>query len=230
MAKPKHHTQDASSKGMIYEGVSAKQLSELFRMAPQTVKNMLGSLEPVKKRQGWPIYDLAEAASRLATPTEEQLMRYIKRMPANKLPVHLQKEFWDALRSRQTYQENAKDLWRTEIVMSFIIDVLRTIRQSLNVVEDAVDRETELTPKQRGIIQCLIDDLLADVSKKLSQEDIFNHYKNNYLANEEENDAKGVWELTGILNGDPDDLAKDASKAAEKYNPEDEDTDDGLGL
>ena len=52
--------------------------------------------EPVKKRQGWPIYDLAEAASRLATPTEDQLMRYIKRMPANKLPVHLQKEFWDA--------------------------------------------------------------------------------------------------------------------------------------
>ena len=36
--------------------------------------------------------------------------------------------------------------------MSFIIDVLHTC-QSLNVVEDVVDRETELTPKQRGIIK-----------------------------------------------------------------------------
>lgn len=225
----KHHTHDSTTKGMLYEGVSAKQLSEIFNMAPQTVKNMLGSLEPVNKRQGWPIYNLAEAASRLATPTEEQLMRYIKRMPANKLPVHLQKEFWDALRSRQLYEENARDLWRTETVMSFIIDVLRTIRQSLNVVEDAVDRETELTPKQRGIIEGLIDDLLEDVSKKLSQEDIFSHYQNNHLANQEENDAKGVWELTGLLNGDPEQLEKNPESKAAGQGADDED-DLGLGL
>lgn len=205
--RAKHHTHDSETRGMLYEGVSAKQLSEIFRMAPQTVKSMLGTLEPVKKRQGWPIYDLADAASRLATPNEEMLLKFLRRMPANKLPTHLQKEFWDALRSRQLYEENAKDLWRTETVMNFIIDVLRTIRQSLNVVEDAVDRETELTTKQRGIIQGLIDDLLEDVSKKLGQQEIFEHYQNYHLTRKDENDAKGTFELSEILEVDPSEAA-----------------------
>ena len=155
---------------MLYEGVSAG-LSEIFNMAPQTVKNMLGSLELVNKRQGWPIYNLAEAASRLATPTEEQLMRYIKRMPANKLPVHLQKEFWDALRSRQLYEENARDLYGTEACR---LSSTYYARYAVFKRRGGCSR-----PRNRAYAQAarynqgLIDDLLEDVSKKLSQEDIF---------------------------------------------------------
>lgn len=151
---------------MLYEGVSIGELSEIFRYDKRKVSSLLGGLQPCGKRHGYPVYDLAEAASRLARPTDEQIIDVLQRLPVNRLPVHLQKEFWDAQRSRQAYEENAKDLWRTDQVFEALVEVFRTVKTSAVLFVDAVERETELTAKQREVIMQLVDDLLADIHSR----------------------------------------------------------------
>lgn len=188
------------NKNLIYEGATISQLQLLFDLDRRTITQRLGTLDPSGKRRGFPIYNIAKAAAYLAPPQEDQVIKVLEKMPASKLPIHLQKEFWDALRSRQLYEENAKDLWRTDVIVDFVIDILKTVRESVNVFEDTVDRETELSIKQRAIIQTLVDDLLNDVSKKLQTQEIYQHYVSVHGEQGEEVDPAKIYDLTKMFN------------------------------
>lgn len=191
----KNHTQDRESRRMLYEGCTITQLAEIFRMDKKKCSSLLAGLEPCGSRQGFPIYDLFNAASRLATPSEKQLMRTLERMSPSKLPTHLQKEFWDARRSRQQYEENARDLWRTSTIVDFTVGMLKTVRDSVTVMEDVVARESDLTNKQRQIIQQLVDDLLSDIERRFRETDIYKSYTNSLHADEDDSVKKPMIEV-----------------------------------
>lgn len=173
-----NHTRSWEEKQMLHRGVSVSTLGELFHMDKRKVASLMASVHPVGERKGYPIYDLAEAASLLAKPTDEQVLKTLKRLPMQKLPVHLQKEFWDAARSRQTYEENAKELWRTEDVLAVLTDLLKSMRTSVTLFVDTVSRETTLTEKQRHLIEELGDGLLSDLHNRLTSDERFAEHQN----------------------------------------------------
>ena len=177
-AKGKTPNKTSTELATLFEGVSQGVLAQIFHYDSRKVAKMLAGLEPCGERNGYPIYDLAEAASRLAIPSEKQIIEAIRRMPVNKLPVSLQKEFWDAQRSRQVFEENAKDLWRTEQVFDAIVEIYRVVKTSAMLFVDAVARETELSEKQRALIEQLTDDLLATIHDKSLESPVFAKVRN----------------------------------------------------
>ncbi len=203
---PNNHTLDSDDKSALFEGMSIGMLAQVFKMDKRKVSKLLAGLKPSGKRHGYPIYDIAEAASLLAVPPDDQIVEALRRIPMNKLPVHLQKEFWDAARSRQTYEENSRDLWRTEDVINTLSDILKAVRQSVTLFADAVARETELTDKQRGAIEALCDDLLADMHARITGNPELSQRANRLIA-----DDVG---LASIPKTDFAELARDAEAAS----------------
>lgn len=193
---------DDESQAMLYEGVTLSQIARLFKRDTREVSSKINAkLKPTGERMGFPIYSLAEAASLVALPSEDQVMNAIKNMPANRLPVRLQKEFWDANRSRQKFEQDAGDLWTTDDVVEVFMEVFKTIRTSTNLFADAVDREVALTSEQRSVVISLADDLLADIRRGLLENPKFDE-KTNYLDRwKQENEGDLDEEMDAMIQG-----------------------------
>jgi hypothetical protein len=155
---------DKETVAMMFEGASLTQLAQLFSQDVQKVKKKLHGLEPSNMRAGHPIYSVAEAARRLVEP-QWPIDEYIKRMNHADLPVLLKKEYWAGMRSRQLWEEQNGDLWRTDYVIEHISDLLKSFALPMKLASDTVERETGLNPDQRKIIIRLMDQTLANVHK-----------------------------------------------------------------
>lgn len=168
MGRPK--IEDADSRTILYEGASISQLGKLFRMDNRTVSAKLHATAPCGKRVGFPIYLVHEAAPALVGPKDpHEIEAAIKRMHHSDLPPLLQKEFWNGLRAKQQYEEQRGDLWRTADVIERLADVFKIVRMQLLLLRDRAERETELSDKQRGIIENMVDGALMEMSKSLTE-------------------------------------------------------------
>jgi hypothetical protein len=157
---------DDETKAIIYEGATIRQLAIMFRSDPKVVARKVGGLVPVSRRRGNNIYRVDEAAPRLVKPGYD-IERYIREMNHVDLPPLLAKEFWNAQRARQAFEEQEGDLWRTPDVVRALSEAFTTCRMSLLLMTDAVERQSALTDQQRIIIKGLIDGALADMREKL---------------------------------------------------------------
>lgn len=166
---------DDETQGIIYQGASSRQLALMFHMDPSVVSRRISGLIPVGRRRGAMIYSIAEAAARLVKPGYE-IERYIMEMNHLDLPPLLAKEFWNAMRSRLAFEESNGDLWRTVDVVRAFSEVFQTLRMSLMLMSDAVERETSLTDGQRLALRRLIDGGLHDCRTKLIEK--FSEYGN----------------------------------------------------
>lgn len=164
---------DDETKAIIYEGATIRQLAIMFRSDPKVVTRKVAGLVPVGRRRGNNIYRVDEAASRLVKPGYD-IERYIREMNHLDLPPLLSKEFWNAQRARQAFEEQEGDLWRTTEVVRILGEAFTTIRMSLLLMIDAVERQSSLTDGQRVTIKGLIDGALADLRAKLK--DRFKNY------------------------------------------------------
>lgn len=187
------HQKTAEEKLILEEGVSLSQLSRIFSKDKRTISAVLKGLTPCGERMGFPIYNLADAASRLSVPDENRVIEIIKRLKPSQLPVKIQKEFWDSARSRQRYLEDQGDLWRTDDIVEALLEAFKTFRQSVLLMSDAVARETELTDKQRRIINELTDVLLVDVSKSLLEDPEFAKIGNVLTRDHEEEEIEDIF-------------------------------------
>jgi len=79
----------------------------------------------------------------------------------------LSKEFWYGQNQRLNYLERTGELWSTGAVVELASDAFKTLRLSLMLLPDAVERETGLTVKQREIITNLVHNALEDMREKL---------------------------------------------------------------
>jgi hypothetical protein len=160
---------DGETKAIIYEGVSVSQLGAIFGIDNRTVTRKINGLSPCGTRVGHAIYELKEAAAYLVDPKGD-IGEYIKKMNHRDLPPLLLKEFWTGQNARLKFEEEQGDLWRTEKVIEHMGEVFKTLRMTILLTRDRVERETELTDRQRLIIDNIIDGALGNMHLALVEQ------------------------------------------------------------
>lgn len=150
----------------MLQGVTVSWLAQVFGMDPKTVKSKLADCPPMHRRKAGYVYHLPTACSYLIKPalTTEQIMRNLK--PSD-LPSQFQQSFWDAALKRQKWEENAGQLWRTEKVREVLGSTFQTIKFTMQLWADTLERQTGLSQDQRDLIVKMVDGLQEDIFKAL---------------------------------------------------------------
>lgn len=153
---------DVDSRAILYEGANLSQLGRLFRMDHRVLVEKLHQCPPTGQRNGVDIWDISVAAPHLVKPIYE-IEEYIKRMHHNDLPKFLTKEFWAGQRSRQEFELKAGDLWPTSKVVEAVGGLMKLVKMSVRLQADAVDRQAELSDRQRQLVRQLGDGMLEEL-------------------------------------------------------------------
>lgn len=153
------------------KGVTVSWLSQVFELPVPVVKAKLKFCQPkTVRRRGEKMlstyYDIKEAAAYLVTPAFSTA-EYLRAVKRGELPPALQQQIWDALLKRQKWEENAGQLWRTEKVREVLGSTFQTIKFTIQLWADTVERQTELTPEQRDMIIRMADALQAEIYESL---------------------------------------------------------------
>lgn len=161
---------DDWTKAMLFEGLNLSQLAFAFKQEIPSIQRKLfeGNCKPVGKRNGVDVYVLHEVAPWLVKPAFD-VESYIRKMDPRELPKILTKEFWAGQRSKQDYEKNAGLLWPTEKIVEEVGELLKIIKMSTLLVDDAVERQTDLTERQRAIIRSLLRGMLTDIMKRINE-------------------------------------------------------------
>lgn len=151
----------------VMQGVTVAWLAQAFRLAPNTVKSRLVGCPVMSRRSRGEkmvttLYDLPTAAAYLVQPKQSS-REYYKALKRGDLPPALSQTVWDALLKRQTYEERAGDLWRTEKVRSVLGTTFQTIKFTLQLFPETLERSQEFTPEQRVVLQQMVDALQQDI-------------------------------------------------------------------
>jgi len=93
----------------------------------------------------------------------------MKRMRAGDLPPLLQKEIWDAKLKRQKWEAQAGDLWHTEDVIAVLSEVFATIKSTVQLWPDTVERTVGLEDEQRELLVSMGDTLQDEIYRKLQE-------------------------------------------------------------
>jgi hypothetical protein len=160
-------TLDANSKAMLYEGANLSQLAVIFRIAHPVLVEKIQGVPPAGERSGVAIYHIRDVAQRLARPEAHEITAAVMRMHPSELPKMLTKEYWAGQRSRQDYELKAGELWPTAKVVSEVGELLKLVKMSAQLTGDAVERQVELSDRQRAIIKGLMDGMLQDLHKSV---------------------------------------------------------------
>lgn len=158
--------QDEATKAMLFDGASVSQLAALFGSDNRTIAKKIQGLRPCGRRKGHPIYAVKEAAAYLVTPNID-IEAAIRKMRPEDLPAALQREFWTAQSARQKFEEDRGDLWRTDDVIERFAEVFKTMRTTLLMIPDTVERDSMMTDKQKAVVQAIVDTALRDLHKNL---------------------------------------------------------------
>jgi hypothetical protein len=177
---------DNETRAAIYEGMTVSQLAILFGMGPQVVHRRLAAIEPSGRRGRFSIYKVADAAPLLVEASGD-IEETIKRMNPRDLPPGLLKEFWTGLRSRQQFELEDRDLWRTVDVMATFAEAFKAVRMSLLLMSDTLEREDLFTVAQRERLQKLVDSALEDCRARL----IRSFSQQDRTAADEQGEASG---------------------------------------
>ncbi len=161
---------DAESRSAIYQGVSVPQLRAIFNLKDDDVMRRLGDLQPVGiGRLNNPLYNLAQAAARIVRPriTPEAIDTYMRTANPANLPPMVSKHYWEGLRTRERYREEAGELWYTEDVMRLLSETFQIIRATLVLLPDTMRGREDMTEAQFRFVQRIVDDMIEDVRARL---------------------------------------------------------------
>ena len=147
-------------------GVTVSWLSQVFGMDPKTVKAKLADCPPLHRRKAGYVYHLPTAC-RYLIPPAISAEQYIKTMKPSDLPTAFQQSFWDAALKRQKWEENAGQLWRTDRVREVLGQTFQTIKFTVQLWADTLERQTGLTLEQRELLTQLVDNLQEEIYKAL---------------------------------------------------------------
>lgn len=154
---------------LIHDGMSVAQLSQAFHMDAAKVRKLVRDVKPSERKKGGNVdlYPLKEAARYLVEPVidEETFIRSITR--TQDIPPFLQKEYWAALLNKQRYLLQEGDLWPTDDVLAVLAEVFKKLKTGIQLFSDTIESRTELTQKQRQIIDELADGLCLELRRIL---------------------------------------------------------------
>lgn len=157
---------DKESQAMLYEGLNLSQLSVAFRMDHRVLVEKLHGVEPCGHRGRAAIYRINEVAPYLVKPHYD-IETYIKRMNHADLPKHLTKEFWNGQRARQEFELKAGHLWHTTQVVEKVGELYKLVLNSARLASDNIERNTELTQKQREAVDTLMRNMCEELHQKI---------------------------------------------------------------
>lgn len=163
------NTLDQESASILFEGANISQLSVLLKCDDRTLKERMHGLAPVGKRGNAAIYSVAEVAARMGKLTPEQVDTAIRRLNHADLPKTLTKEYWAGQRSRQEFELKAGNLWPTDKVVEEVGEMVKALKMELDLLTDGIERQTEMTAKQREIATTLVDGAKANMLKRLRE-------------------------------------------------------------
>lgn len=173
----KRKTEVTSISDPVITGMaSIAQLAQLFETDAKTLPKRLKSLMPVARRGAVRLYNIRDAASMIVSPGYE-IEEWIKQASPQEVNPHLLKEFWNGQNARTKFEREMGDLWETARVVEAFADVFATVRMTLLLFADDVDREESLSNKQRDIIRRLTDGLIVKVGKDIEEK--FKGYERN---------------------------------------------------
>lgn len=165
---PRSLSEDANE--MIHGGVTVATLGEIFHLDSRDVKKRLrGKVNPCSgTRDTYLKYRIREAAPYLVDGMidAEQLLQNVQ---PNKWPPVLQDAFWKAQNNKQKWEENRGDLWRTDRVYEVVAEAFKEVRLMILMFSDTIAQRTELTPRQRTILQELGDGLIESLGRRLTE-------------------------------------------------------------
>lgn len=157
---------------MVYHGAGVSDIAIIFDMSKNEVNERIaGKVAPVGVDAKIPRYRIRDVAPYLCNVVFDP-EEFLRNLSPAKLPPALQDAFWKAQRNRQAFEEDKGDLWKTQRVIETLAEVFKTIRMTILMFNDTLEQKTELTPKQRQVIQKLGDGLL-----KAAHENLVNQFK-----------------------------------------------------
>lgn len=170
-ATPVNAEKDPEAFSIIYGGANASQLREIFKVGFDEINAALVMVKPCDVRRGVPVYHIRDAAPYICKPVirAEDIASHIKMMSAHDLPMTLRKEFWIAQKAEQEYKLKAGDLWPTTEVIENVGKLYQIVKMGAQLMSDQVERQVELTERQRQIIKNLTDGLLEELRKEIAQ-------------------------------------------------------------
>lgn len=160
------NAQDTDSEAMIYDGCNLTQLAKIFRTERRIIQPKLREVPSCGTRGGYPIYYIHEVAPHVVKPVYD-IEQYIMRMNHNDLPKMVSKEFWNGLKAKQDYLLREGELWPTDDIIEVMGETFKTLRMSMLLMGDALERETSLTIHQRERLRAMIDGALNDLADSL---------------------------------------------------------------
>jgi hypothetical protein len=149
-----------------FGGVTVGWLSKVFGMDPSTVKKRLADCPVMHRRKAGYVYDLKVASAYLVKPVFD-VRKYLEGMKPAELPAQLQKDYWDALLKRQSWEERAGQLWRTEAVLEVLGEAFKTLKFTIQLWADQLEQTKGLSPDQRELLNKMTDRLQADLHARL---------------------------------------------------------------
>lgn len=150
-------------QALLFQGANMSELTILFKADHRTLKEKMFGLHPVGKRGSAEIYDVSEVARRMGRLTEDQIDAAMRRLNHADLPKQLTKEYWAGKTSKQTYELKAGDLWPTALVVERVGLMVKALKMELDLTVDTIERQVEMTDKQRELANMAIKGAKANM-------------------------------------------------------------------
>jgi hypothetical protein len=159
---------DVTSEILATGEATMSQIAQMFETDAKTLPQRMKGIIPSGKRNGYKVYKIREAASRLVKPGFE-IEEFIRQMSPQELHPLLLKEFWNGQRARLTYEKEIGNLWPTEDVVALFAVLENGIRQTMLLVVDDIEREEGFTDGQRRAFRRITDASLTLFKEKLTE-------------------------------------------------------------
>ncbi len=177
--RPPKNDSEVTSELLASGEATMAQIAQLFETDAKTLPKRMKGIIPRGTRRGYKVYRISEAATRLVKPGYE-IEEFIRQMSPQELPPLLTKEFWNGQNARLNYEKALGNLWPTEEVIAALGEFANTVRITLLLIADDVDRESGLTDGQRTIIRRIMDAAVTTLKKNIAEK--FKSYHANRSA------------------------------------------------
>lgn len=158
-----------TSNPLLIHGANVSELAIMFGLQRKEAARRLENVPPTRRVGGistWRISDVAHKLVRIDDSMSDLISTVLSTHHTD-LPKMLSKEYWYGQNQRLRYMRDIGDLWDTHAVVELASEVFKTLRLSLMLAADSVERETGLTLGQREIIENLMHAALEEAREKL---------------------------------------------------------------